>query len=93
VKEALDVLGYELTAKFGSFTGNLTLIRWFGVLNKHFGNQKGKARICYKVGGKEGAAYNLDSDQAMKNLVEGLQNSKKAYVYHCEFHYMVPVGF
>ena len=39
VEEALEVLGYELTAKFGSFTGNLTLIKWFKILNNHFGNQ------------------------------------------------------
>ena len=38
-EEALEVIGivppYTDTA-FGAFTGNASLIRWFGFLNKHF---------------------------------------------------------
>ena len=39
VEEALEVLGFNPPyndVKFGSFTGNDTLICWFGLLNKFF---------------------------------------------------------
>ena len=52
-EEALELLGfkhpYEGVA-FGSFTGNDTLIQWFGLLNKFFG-MKGQARISFKLHG------------------------------------------
>jgi hypothetical protein len=52
-EEALEVLGFTppyTDVKFGSFTGNDTLIQWFGLLNRFFKVQ-GEARICYKLHG------------------------------------------
>ena len=39
-EEALEVLGFKPPyqgVSFGAFTGNNTLIQWFGLLNKYFG--------------------------------------------------------
>ena len=53
-EEALEVLGFQppySDVKFGSFTGNDTLLCWFHLLNKFF-NQKGQAKISWKLHGK-----------------------------------------
>ena len=53
-EEALEVLGFKPPyhgVSFGSFTGNNTLIQWFGLLNKYFGVH-GEARISFKLHGK-----------------------------------------
>lgn len=93
-EEALELLGfkhpYEGVA-FGSFTGNDTLIQWFGLLNKFFG-MKGQARISFKLHGNS-VTEGIDKEQARKNLIEGLKQERKAYIYHCLNHYMCPIGF
>jgi hypothetical protein len=93
-EEALEVLGFKPPyheVKFGSFTGNDTLIQWFGLLNKFY-KVKGTARICFKLHGAS-ITSGLDSDSALKNLKEGLQSDNKAFIYHCYNHYMCPIGF
>ena len=93
-EEALEVLGFKPPyngVSFGSFTGNDTLILWFNLLNKFFGTQ-GQARISFKLHGKS-TTHGIDSETALKELKEGLQNDKKAYIYHCWNHYMCPIGF
>jgi hypothetical protein len=57
-----------------------------------FGGQKGTARISLKVQGNDKTVGN-SSQKALTELKEGLQNERKAYIYHCENHYMCPVGF
>ena len=52
-EEALEVLGFKppyTNVKFGSFTGNDTLIQWFGLLNRFF-KVNGEAKICFKLHG------------------------------------------
>jgi hypothetical protein len=52
-EEALEVLGFNppySDVKFGSFTGNDTLICWFNLLNKFYG-VRGRAKICWKMNG------------------------------------------
>jgi len=52
-EEALNILGFKPPfdeIRFGPFTGNATLIRWFRQLNTHFG-VKGKAYYLYKPKG------------------------------------------
>jgi len=69
----LEVLGFKPPYQgvaFGSFTGNDTLILWFNLLNKFFG-VKGDARIFFKLNGLN-ITHGIDSDQARKNLIEGL---------------------
>lgn len=77
--------------KFGSFTGNDTLILWFGNLCRHF-KENGEARICYKLHGKS-VTSDVSEEDALLNLKAGLRNESKAYIYHCYNHYMCPIGF
>lgn len=52
-EEALELLGFQPPYKgvsFGDFTGNDTLIQWFGLLNRKFG-VRGEASIVYKKHG------------------------------------------
>ena len=68
-----------------------TLILWFNLLNRYFGTL-GQARISFKLHGKS-PTLGIDSETALKELEDGLQNDKKAYIYHCYNHYMCPIGF
>lgn len=93
-EEALTVLGFRPPfgeIRFGPFTGNVTLLRWFQLLNKHFG-VSGRSYYFYKPHGK-GRTIGLSSDDALSLLKEGLQNKSLAFVYHCQNHYFCPVGF
>lgn len=93
-EEALEVLGFKPPyngVSFGSFTGNDTLILWFSLLNRYYG-VTGQARISFKLHGK-GKMVGIDSETALKDIQTGLQDEKKAYIYHCYNHYMCPIGF
>ena len=93
-EEALEVLGFKppyTGVAFGSFTGNDTLLLWFNLLNKFFG-VKGEARISLKLKGRE-AIEGVSSKQAVDELKIGLNDSSKAYIYHCYNHYMCPIGY
>lgn len=53
--KALTILGFKPPfdeIRFGPFTGNKTITKWFNALCKHF-NVKGKARIMYKPKGSK----------------------------------------
>ncbi|TNV72832.1 hypothetical protein FGO68_gene3150 [Halteria grandinella] len=109
-EEALEVLGFKppyQSVQFGSFTGNDTLIQWFGLLNKYYklgqsskggagstliNNTLPSARILWKAKGKS-TTPDVDADQARKLLIEGLRDPRKAYIYHCWNHYFCPIGF
>jgi hypothetical protein len=93
-EEALEVLGFKPPyndVKFGSFTGNDTLVQWFGNLNRFYKVQ-GEARICYKLHGNN-QTPNIDSAQALTELKQGLKNENKAFIYHCYNHYCCPIGY
>ena len=93
-EEALELLGFQPpynSVSFGDFTGNDTLIQWFGLLNKKFG-VRGEASIVYKMHGNS-ITHNVDEYKALDNLMEGLQSTDRAYIYHCYNHYMCPIGF
>ena len=93
-EEALEVLGFKppyTDVKFGSFTGNDTLIQWFGLLNRYF-KVIGEAKICYKLHGNS-VTHGVDSATALNNLKEGLKSESRAYIYHCYNHYMCPIGY
>jgi hypothetical protein len=93
-EEAMTILGFEPPfegIRWGPFTGNVTLMRWFHALNAHFG-VAGKAHYLYKCHGM-GRTIGL-SGEAAKELLKGvLRNPSTAVIYHCHNHYMVPVGF
>jgi hypothetical protein len=93
-EKALTIVGLEppyTDMRFGSFTGNKTLILWFKALCLHH-EVKGNARFLWKLHGKS-RTIGIDSDQAFELLANGLQNTSQAFVYHCQNHYFCPVGY
>lgn len=93
-EKALITLGIDPpfhNIKFGPFTGNNTLINWFNTINLSF-NLKGQGRVVWKLHGKN-RTEGVSKEEALKNLITGLKDKRKAYIYHCFNHYMCPVGF
>ena len=53
--QALEILGFVQPfdeIRFGPFSGNTSILRWFNLLCKHFG-VKGQAKIFYKRRGSK----------------------------------------
>lgn len=93
-EKALTILGIEPPfhdIRFGPFTGNNTLIKWFNVLNLHFGI-KGNSYIYWKLHGKN-RTEGVPKEEALHGLIEGLKTTSKAFIYHCYNHYMCPIGY
>ncbi|XP_034005625.1 basic immunoglobulin-like variable motif-containing protein [Trematomus bernacchii] len=93
-EEALHILGFQPPfeeIKFGPFTGNATLMRWFRQINDHF-RVRGCSYILYKPYGKHKTAGET-AEGALMKLTQGLQDESMAYIYHCQNHYFCPVGF
>ncbi|XP_061593590.1 basic immunoglobulin-like variable motif-containing protein [Cololabis saira] len=93
-EEALHVLGFQPPfeeIKFGPFTGNTTLMRWFRQINDHF-RVRGCSYILYKPHGKNKTAGET-AEGALLKLTQGLKDESMAYIYHCQNHYFCPVGF
>lgn len=95
-EEMMSVLGFEPPfgeIAWGPFTGNVTLIRWFHALNRHFGH-RGRAYILYKAQG-QGKTTHLypDNAAALVAVKAALRDPHCALIYHCHNHYMVPVGY
>ncbi|KAM6921812.1 basic immunoglobulin-like variable motif-containing protein [Xenentodon cancila] len=93
-EEALHILGFQPPfeeIKFGPFTGNATLMRWFRQINDHF-RVRGCSYILYKPHGKHKTAGET-AEGALMKLTQGLKDESMAYIYHCQNHYFCPVGF
>ncbi|KAG9277725.1 basic immunoglobulin-like variable motif-containing protein [Astyanax mexicanus] len=93
-EEALHILGFQPPfedIKFGPFTGNATLMRWFRQINDHF-RVRGCSYILYKPHGKHKTAGETPEGALLK-LTQGLRDESMAYIYHCQNHYFCPVGF
>ncbi|XP_028856595.1 basic immunoglobulin-like variable motif-containing protein [Denticeps clupeoides] len=93
-EEALHILGFQPPfeeIKFGPFTGNTTLMRWFRQINDHF-RVRGCSYILYKPHGKHKTAGET-AEGALVKLTSGLKDESMAYIYHCQNHYFCPVGF
>ncbi|XP_042562544.1 basic immunoglobulin-like variable motif-containing protein isoform X2 [Clupea harengus] len=93
-EEALHILGYQPPfeeIKFGPFTGNATLMRWFRQINDNF-RVRGCSYILYKPHGKHKTAGET-AEGALLKLTAGLKDDTMAYIYHCQNHYCCPVGF
>ncbi|KAM9482342.1 basic immunoglobulin-like variable motif-containing protein isoform 1-T6 [Clarias gariepinus] len=93
-EEALHILGFQPPfedIKFGPFTGNATLMRWFRQINDHF-RVRGCSYILYKPHGKHKTAGET-AEGALLKLTQGLRDESMAYIYHCQNHYFCPVGF
>ncbi|XP_033103861.1 basic immunoglobulin-like variable motif-containing protein [Anneissia japonica] len=93
-EEALTVFGFKPPfndIRFGPFTGNATLMRWFRQLNDHFG-VRGRCHYLYKPHGK-GRTMGRTSDEALRMLKNGLRDTNTTFIYHCQNHYFCPIGF
>ncbi|MBN3299627.1 BIVM protein, partial [Amia calva] len=93
-EEALHILGFQPPfeeIKFGPFTGNATLMRWFRQINDNF-RVRGCSYILYKPHGKNKTAGET-AEGALSKLTQGLKDDSMAYIYHCQNHYFCPVGF
>ncbi|XP_038050150.1 uncharacterized protein LOC119723518 [Patiria miniata] len=93
-EEALTVLGFKPPfgeIRFGPFTGNGTLMRWFRKLNNHYGT-RGKSYHMYKPVGKA-RTVGRTSEEALRLLKAGLHDAETTFIYHCWNHYFCPVGF
>ncbi|KAL6107642.1 bivm [Pungitius sinensis] len=93
-EEALHILGFQPPfeeIKFGPFTGNATLMRWFRQINDNF-RVRGCSYILYKPHGRHKTAGET-AEGALMKLTQGLKDESMAYVYHCQNHYFCPVGF
>ncbi|XP_051567573.1 basic immunoglobulin-like variable motif-containing protein [Myxocyprinus asiaticus] len=93
-EEALHILGFLPPfedIKFGPFTGNATLMRWFRQINDHF-RVRGCPYILYKPHGKHKTAGET-AEGALLKLTQGLKDESMAYIYHCQNHYFCPVGY
>ena len=90
---ALEALGFEPPfneIRFGPFTGNATLKKWFKRLTLHY-NVKGTFYTLYKPKGI--SRTSISESDALKQLQEGLSSDHTAFIYHCYNHYMCPVGY
>ncbi|XP_017278874.1 basic immunoglobulin-like variable motif-containing protein [Kryptolebias marmoratus] len=93
-EEALHILGFQPPfeeIRFGPFTGNATLMRWFRQINDNF-RVRGCSYILYKPHGKHKTAGET-AEGALMKLTQGLKDESMAYIYHCQNHYFCPVGF
>ena len=93
-EEAMYVLGFRPPfdqIRFGPFTGNVTLFRWFHQLNQHYG-VTGKAYFMLKVHGA-GRTIGLVGDLAEDAVKHALRSPTTGLIYHCYNHYMVPIGY
>ncbi|XP_064615393.1 basic immunoglobulin-like variable motif-containing protein isoform X2 [Liolophura sinensis] len=93
-EQALAVLGFQPPfeeIRFGPFTGNSTLMRWFRKLNDHF-QVKGRCYFLYKPQGKNKTS-GVTSEQALELLRRGLHDNHNTFIYHCQNHYFCPIGF
>ncbi|XP_073520328.1 basic immunoglobulin-like variable motif-containing protein [Phyllobates terribilis] len=93
-EEALHILGFQPPfeeIRFGPFTGNTTLMRWFRQINDHF-HVKGCSYVLYKPHGKNKTAGE-SAVGALSKLTQGLKDDSMAYIYHCQNHYFCPIGF
>lgn len=93
-EEALVLLGFRPPfgeIRFGPFTGNITLMRWFRQLNDHY-QVKGRCFNLYKPQGKNKTS-GLTSEEALVMLKKGLQDQNTTFIYHCQNHYFSPIGY
>ncbi|XP_076817517.1 basic immunoglobulin-like variable motif-containing protein [Clavelina lepadiformis] len=93
-EEALHILGFKPPfgeIRFGPFTGNATLMRWFRRLNEFF-SVYGKAHYLYKPKGRL-QTKKMTDDGALTSLQIGLKSENTGFIYHCLNHYFCPIGY
>lgn len=93
-EEALTMLSFKppfSDIRFGPFTGNTTLMRWFKLLNDHH-KIRGRCYYVYKPHGKN-KTHGVTADDALAAVKKGLADPNTTFIYHCQNHYFCPIGF
>ncbi|XP_053404168.1 basic immunoglobulin-like variable motif-containing protein isoform X2 [Mercenaria mercenaria] len=93
-EEALTTLTFKppfSDIRFGPFTGNATLMRWFRHLNDHY-KVRGRCLYVYKPHGKN-KTVGVTAEDALATVKKGLNDPNTTYIYHCQNHYFCPIGF
>jgi hypothetical protein len=93
-EEVMTIIGFKPPfedIRWGPFTGNTSLMRWFYKINKTKG-VKGKAYYFWKPHGT-GRTIGITDEKAEEMTLEALRSKHIALIYHCLNHYMVPIGF
>ncbi|ELU15045.1 hypothetical protein CAPTEDRAFT_151702 [Capitella teleta] len=93
-EKALLILSFQPPfgeIRFGPFTGNRTLMRWFRQLNIHF-KVRGRCHLVYKPQGRN-RTVGVTGETALSYLKKGLQGNDRAFIYHCQNHYFCPIGY
>ncbi|GAB1600166.1 uncharacterized protein LOC115215227 isoform X1 [Argonauta hians] len=90
---ALTILGFqppfsEIDSQ--DIVTNQGLIKSFQKLNDHF-EVSGQGCMFLKLQGTD--STNLKEDHALALLKKGLKSKQTTYIYHCEKHFLCPVGF
>jgi hypothetical protein len=91
VEKALQILGFSepySEIRFGPFTGNQTLIKWFQQLCDYF-KVRGSGSYFWSASKTPKKNPKLVKGQLKQGLVEG----KSAFIYHCYNHYIVVLGY
>jgi hypothetical protein len=93
-EEACKILGYEGnldSIRFDYFATNPMLVKWWYAICRHY-NLKGRASMFYKP---QGIMMNsqVTDKIALKKLIDGLNDKRKAFIYHCWGHYFQIVGY
>uniref|UniRef100_A0A8C4R1S6 Basic, immunoglobulin-like variable motif containing n=1 Tax=Eptatretus burgeri TaxID=7764 RepID=A0A8C4R1S6_EPTBU len=93
-EQGLAILGFQPpydNIRFGPFTGNTTLLRWFRQIGDYF-NVRGSSYFLYKPHGRNRTPGET-AESARGKLMAGLREDSYAFVYHCQNHYFCPIGY
>eukprot|EP00761_Pharyngomonas_kirbyi_P014546 gb/GECH01014576.1/.p1 GENE.gb/GECH01014576.1/~~gb/GECH01014576.1/.p1 ORF type:complete len:466 (+),score=90.73 gb/GECH01014576.1/:1-1398(+) len=93
-EQALNILGFQepfTHIRFGPFTGNTSLFKWFRVLNKEL-NVEGNATYLWKAHGR-GRQIGREEEDVYQELKDGLGSRNVAFIYHCKNHYLLVIGY
>nr|XP_032836195.1 basic immunoglobulin-like variable motif-containing protein [Petromyzon marinus]XP_032836196.1 basic immunoglobulin-like variable motif-containing protein [Petromyzon marinus] len=77
--------------RFGPFTGNTTLMRWFRQVSDVLG-VRSSSHVLYKPHGKNRTPGETP-ESALEKLTRGLRDDSRAFIYHCQNHYFCPIGY
>lgn len=94
VETAMTHLGFKPPyeeIKFGSFTGNGKILKWFRKLVQIYG-MRGQSKMFLKLKGKV-KGPRVTANKALTQMQEGLRGDDKAYIYHSFNHYFLIIGY
>ncbi|MFB3845386.1 MAG: hypothetical protein ACE14O_06540 [Candidatus Cloacimonadaceae bacterium] len=85
----LAIIAAKKQAKDITGAGNLTIMKWFDILCKHY-KLKGISKYYLR---KENVTDWSKNSKVITDLKEVIRSKDKAFIYHMENHYNVIVGY